>query len=216
MAFLETLKKLLTPPSVTYYDDSHLRSLAKNLDKAVPILNVGSGRRRIFCSEIDVDISLSPNVDMVADAAKLPFKDGAFYLVIYKAVLEHAWNLEGILKEARRVLKKGGYVYSEVPFLQPYHPAPEDYRRLTLKGIEKIHKDFVKIESGICVGPTSALLSFIREYIPLFFNIKYIRGLIYLMISWFTFWLKYLDRFLIRNKHCQTIASSFYYIGRKS
>ena len=35
-----------------------------------------------------------------------------------------------------RVLKPGGYIYSEVPFLQGFHADPDDYQRYTLQGLK--------------------------------------------------------------------------------
>ena len=67
-------------------------------------MNVGAGdgkrcRKRLWenltvnDTEItNVDIGTGDNVDIVADAAALPFKDGSFDAVVIQAVLEHVEN----------------------------------------------------------------------------------------------------------------------------
>ena len=66
----------------------------------------------------NVDIGTGDNVDIVADAAALPFKDGSFDAVVIQAVLEHVENAPKVVSEICRVLKADGIVYSETPFLQ--------------------------------------------------------------------------------------------------
>ena len=52
---------------------------------------------------------------MVADAAKLPFDDDYFDKILCGEVLEHVRNLEVVVKEMKRVLKKGGIAVVTVP-----------------------------------------------------------------------------------------------------
>lgn len=51
----------------------------------------------------------------VADAEVLPFKNNFFEAIFCLEVLEHVDNPLAVLKEIRRVLKKGGYVVLLVP-----------------------------------------------------------------------------------------------------
>jgi ubiquinone/menaquinone biosynthesis C-methylase UbiE len=59
---------------------------------------------------LNVDIRDFPNVDVVADAKKLPFKDGEYDGVESRNLVEHFSRLEidEVFKEWARVLKKGG------------------------------------------------------------------------------------------------------------
>ena len=48
-------------------------------------------------------------------------------------------------------------MYAEIPFLQGYHADPHDYQRYTRSGIVELFGDFDLLETGVCVGPASAL-----------------------------------------------------------
>ena len=52
---------------------------------------------------------------LVADAHKLSFKANTFDAVFIMEVLEHVYNPEKVMREARRVLKKRGYAVFLVP-----------------------------------------------------------------------------------------------------
>jgi SAM-dependent methyltransferase len=53
-----------------------------------------------------------------ADGMALPFRDGAFDLVLSHAVIEHVADAPRYLRECRRVLKPGGHLYlSTAPYL---------------------------------------------------------------------------------------------------
>lgn len=54
-------------------------------------------------------------VDVVADASKLPFKAGQYDFVVTSHVLEHTYDLISVLKELKRTIKKGGYIFSILP-----------------------------------------------------------------------------------------------------
>ena len=55
-----------------------------------------------------------------ADAAALPFPDGTFDTVIMNDFVEHVGDPEAALREALRVLKPGGRIYTNFP--PYYHP----------------------------------------------------------------------------------------------
>jgi len=52
---------------------------------------------------------------VVADAANMPFEDKSFASVVSNSVLEHVENLNKVLKEAARILRKRGLLVLTVP-----------------------------------------------------------------------------------------------------
>jgi hypothetical protein len=57
-----------------------------------------------------------------------------------------------------RILKLGGELFAYVPFMIPYHAAPDDYYRWTCKGITKLFPCFEAIDIIVGGGPTSGML----------------------------------------------------------
>ncbi|MDZ7859641.1 MAG: class I SAM-dependent methyltransferase [Candidatus Krumholzibacteriota bacterium] len=65
-------------------------------------------------------LSSGDSVDLCCgDAFSLPFKDETFDLVFHQGLLEHFRNPDDMIKEHKRVIKKGGYLLVDVP--QRYH-----------------------------------------------------------------------------------------------
>jgi ubiquinone/menaquinone biosynthesis C-methylase UbiE len=52
-------------------------------------------------------------------------------------VLEHVEDPDVVLDELSRVCRPGGVMYLSVPFLQPEHLDPADFRRYTLDGLRQ-------------------------------------------------------------------------------
>jgi len=75
-------------------------------------LDVGCGANnfiRSYGNGVGVDVYPWEGVDQgVEDAAKLPFKNGAFETISYLACLNHIPNRADALREAYRVMKPGG------------------------------------------------------------------------------------------------------------
>jgi len=71
------------------------------------------------------------------DAAGLPFADASFDWVLFLDVLEHLPDPQRALREAARVLRAGGRVVAQVPFMYPLHDAPLDFQRWTLPGLRE-------------------------------------------------------------------------------
>jgi len=65
----------------------------------------------------------SPRVDYNIDLQDMNVFEGErFDFIICNAILEHVKNPFKCAEEMYRVLKFGGQIYVEVPFVQPYHP----------------------------------------------------------------------------------------------
>jgi len=78
-------------------------------------LNLGCGqKKRVGYVNLDMDESINP--DIVCDIDKgLPFNDDSVYEVYSEHFLEHVKDIHFVLKEIKRVLKKGGKFISRVP-----------------------------------------------------------------------------------------------------
>jgi SAM-dependent methyltransferase len=206
---------------------SRLNSLLKAFESPV-LLNLGSGERFIGMEKLEkpiarrmvnLDLFPSSSVHVVGDAHALPFGGGVFHGIVCQALLEHTRHPDRVVMEMSRILKKGGFVYAEVPFLQGYHPTPGDFYRYTLDGIEVLFSEFEKVDSGVCVGPGSSLSWILREFIiGLLTNFspgKRWKTPTALIAGWLTFPVKYLDFFLARAPNAHAIASGLYFLGRK-
>lgn len=79
-------------------------------------LNLG-GREITIPGFVNVDLQELPTVDMQADVRKLPYGDGSVDEIYASHLLEHfSWSeTDALLKEWRRILRKGGIAYISVP-----------------------------------------------------------------------------------------------------
>lgn len=207
------IKGLFPPPESLRIIDRK-NSLIKSLSKNSIALDIGSESK--YQNVIAIDINPSMNPDIIADTTSLPFNDKTFDLIICQYVLEHVKDLKKAVSEVDRVLKPGGLVYIDMPFIQPQHPSPSDYNRLTLEGLKLLMKNFNEVEIGISIGPASTLAWIIREFPAIFFDNKFLYRFTKFISGWLVFPLKYLDYILVKKKHAYILASSFYYIGRKT
>jgi len=81
----------------------------------------------------------NPHLDVVSDLTqKLPFGDGEFDSVLLSDVLEHIPNPVELVGEIRRILKPGGILMMNVPFIYPLHEEPFDYYRYTEHALRRI------------------------------------------------------------------------------
>lgn len=206
--------KALFSPSESLRIVNKENTLIRNLPKNAVALGIGTESKSQ--KVINLDINPDMGIDIVGDILSLPFADKAFDLVICQFVLEHVKDISKAISEINRVLAPGGLVYINMPFVQPFHPSPSDYNRLTLPGLRFLMKDFNEVETGIGQGPASAVAWILREFPAIFFDNKFFYRFTKFISGWLVFPLKYLDYILVKKKHAYVLASSFYYIGRKT
>ena len=100
---------------------------------------------------ISTDVSFGPLTALVCDAHDIPFDDATFDGVVAQAVLEHVVDAHRCVQEIHRVLKPGGLVYAETPFMQQVHMGRYDFARFTHSGHRRLFRHFSEIRSGpIC------------------------------------------------------------------
>jgi len=215
--FNERIRKWLAPPSPFLKIDINekLNVLFNHSGENTVVLNIGSGNIKLKEKVINLDTYIFPGVDVVGDAHQLPFENESLDSIIIIAVLEHIRQPQLVMQEIYRVLRKGGYVYVDVPFMAHYHGYPNDFQRYTLSGLEELCSGFSKVDSGVVVGPSSALCEMLRIYATLFSNKFYVQKFLQGVIGWLTFPLKYLDLFMVKNKDAYIAAYANFVLAKK-
>lgn len=88
-------------------------------------------------------------IDFQYDIHDLGFEDELFDGVACISILEHVPEPQTAIAEMHRVLKPGGKIWVQLPFLFPYHEAPKDYWRVTPDGLRVWMKQFDEISCGM-------------------------------------------------------------------
>lgn len=193
--------------------------LTPHADARVLLLGSGSQRRRLSAKIaaiiVAVDIDANADVDAFADALSLPFRDDCFDAVIATAVLEHVLRPEAAMAEICRVLRPGGLLYSEIPFMQQVHEGAYDFTRYTLSGHRRLAERFEEIDSGAVAGPGTALMWAVEHFLlalvderPLLRNM--VKGSVRLALGW----LGMVDRRIAQRAAALDGASCTYFYGR--
>jgi SAM-dependent methyltransferase len=187
------------------------------------VLLLGSGGQRaaialrFTASVVAVDIDTRADVDLFADALALPFRDGCFDAVVATAVLEHVLRPELAMAEIVRVLKVGGLLYSEIPFMQQVHEGAYDFTRYTLSGHRRLAECFDELASGAVAGPGTALIWSVEHFmLVLVGEGELARRVVKVCVRTLLAWLKPLDRRISQRPAALDGASCTYFYGQLS
>lgn len=199
------------------------RTLAATLarhDPGAAVLNLGSGPGRSLgrADVVNVDLHAMPGVDMVADLADLPVKDASVDLALSIAVLEHVPDPGRLVAEMIRALRPGGEIFCFMPFLQPFHAAPDDFSRLTLPGLLHLFDGLEIVASGVGAGPVSGLLWTSQHVAAMALSLGSARAysLFLILLTAVTWPVKYLDLLFERHPAAVGAASGFFVVARKA
>lgn len=149
------------------------------------------------------------NIDVIYDGKTIPFEDEHFDSVFSSEVFEHMFNLEEMIPEIKRVMRKGAKLLITCPFVWNEHELPNDYARYTqfaLKhlleknGFEVLLQD--KTGDFTMAIYQMRILYFNQHFIPAFpllGKLKFFRVNIPPIINpllnlWFLFWHKLLPK----------------------
>jgi SAM-dependent methyltransferase len=131
------------------------------------VLNVGAGDVALVAENlVNLEVARYRATDVVADARRLPFLDASFDMVFSQSVLEHVPDPFACATEMQRVLKPGGSLYADVPFIAPFHGYPDHYFNATMNGLRRLFADLQEIDvrEGPHHAPTVALLALLGSY----------------------------------------------------
>lgn len=156
------------------------------------------------------DVYPSPNTCLLADAHCLPFADDAFDGVWIQAVLEHVLDPQRVVQQIHRVLKPGGLVYAETPFMMPVHEAAHDFTRFTLSGHRWLFREFDQIEGGVLGGAGSTMLWSIR----FFWRALGLGDKASTLLTLPFFWFRYFDK-VMRGRVNADAALGIFFFGKK-
>src|SRR5215510_10564531 len=158
---------------------------------------------------IGTDVSFGPLTTLICDAHDIPFDDATFDAVVVQAVLEHVVDPRRCVEEIHRVLKAGGLVYAETPFIQQVHMGRYDFARFTHSGHRRLFRQFSEIRSGPVCGPGMALAWSYQYFLLSFTGSRVMRGLLRAVARLTSFFLKYFDYYLIDKPGAYDAASGF-------
>lgn len=183
------------------------------------LVDLGSGSRRLADHVLTVDVGPFPEVDVVGDGHRLPFRNDSVARIVCTGVLEHVNFPDRVVAEMVRVLRPGGRAFVAVPFLQGFHPGSgtqQDFQRYTHIGLAQLLAPFRVVEWGISGGPSAALAWILREYLALPFAWSpALYAVAYRVAGLLTSWLRWVDIVLDRFPQARRIACGFYMIGEK-
>ena len=195
--------------------DSHAAVRAVlNINPAAKILVIGAGETQYPGAVTYTDVAFGKNVSCIADAHDLPFLSGSFDACLACAVLEHVMDPQRCVREIERVLKPGGYIFSETPFLQPVHMGAYDFTRFTFLGHRRLFHRFDEVCSGMAGGPGVSIGQMLRYGITGLSDRPGLKSWLRLFALLATYPIRWLDRFYRSNSSAYDSASAFYFFGK--
>jgi len=132
-----------------------LRSFAKGV-----LLDLGCGKAPLYavykdvvsdvvCADWPASLHGNRYADVACDANRpLPFRDAVFDTVLATDLLEHIYHPAHLVTEMARILKPGGFLIINTPFMYWVHEAPHDYYRFTSYALRRMLED-AKLESVV-------------------------------------------------------------------
>lgn len=222
---MEALRKIgerLPPPRMTRLRNTALFDWMNTNAPGKRVLNLGSGIGlwdKYLSSEVqttNLDVAADkPGLHVLADAHRLPFCAGSFDVVYSIAVLEHCRRPWVVAAEIERVLRPGGSVVLEVPFLNVVHDE-HDYFRFTDRGLRSLfdRPAFEVVLEQVGSGGGSFLSVFLYRYTQCFVPTRALRQ-IWSIIQYPLSLFRFLDVLIDRSPLLRLTANSFSFVARK-
>ena len=182
------------------------------------MLDLGSGIHRISKEVIAVDFFPQKGVDVVADVFCLPFAQGACDGIWMGGLIEHVPDPQRLIEESRRILKPGGWLYCEAPFLIGEHNAPGDYFRWTRQGLSRLFEGWEVEWAGDVIGAFSALAYQLRSCLAILtsFGSDHLYRILHEAVWSYVVWpIKFLDRLFGWHPRAKAHAAAYGILVRK-
>lgn len=223
-------RSLPAPPSTNYNLDQIALDPYNFLAEDSLVLDIGSSSARgryAFVGDasnqqkvrlIGLDIEYADGVSLIADAHHIPLQPNSVDCVLCVSVLEYVRYPQQVIAEINRVLKPGGFLYLNAPFVFPYHPPPEDLYRFSPSGIRVLAERFEEIRVGYNRGPASTFCHLFVHFLAILlcFNSRPLYGVLVDLFKWLFFWVKYLDRWIGNYEVANVLSGSSFFFGRKT
>jgi ubiquinone/menaquinone biosynthesis C-methylase UbiE len=158
----------------------------------------------VFATDVDVHA----DVDFFSDIHNIPLLDCSVDIIICTAVLEHVISPQQSVEEIYRVLKYGGVVYSEIPFLQSVHEGAYDFTRFTMTGHISLFRKFKIISHGSTAGIFTSLYWIVEYIFILPFSGSISIKMVKLCSRIFFGWIKYFD-FLTQKRSIDSASCTY-------
>lgn len=213
-----TIKGVLTGSRAT--SKRNIAQFKQLLPPSPVLLMVGAGALGVGCEvlyedeeirQIAFDIYPSNLTQFVADAHQIPLEDASVDGVVVQAVLEHVLDPSAVVKEVFRVLKPGGLVYAETPFMQQVHEGAYDFTRFTELGHRWLFRHFEEIQRSVIGGPGLSLYWSVRYFWRALLRHRRLADIVSLPFLFFPL----IDHFL-PLRHKIESANGVSFLGRKS
>lgn len=106
-------------------------------------MNLGGGlSHKVLVNCLNVEVYPSLTADLIVPpSCTYPVKDNSLDGIACLAVLEHTRKPWLVVSEMYRMLKQGGRVWIDWPFLQPVHGYPSHYYNATREGLRAMFED---------------------------------------------------------------------------
>lgn len=181
---------------------------------------LGKGTERLTsdssCDVVESDVYVGPRTNLVCDAHVIPFADQTFDAVVMQAVINALADPSKAIAEIHRVLRTGGLVYVEAPFMQQVCEGSFDYYRFSHLGLRRLFRNFEELASGAQGGPGMAAALAYQHFLLSLAPNRALRAASVVFARLTAFWLPLLDRWLVERPGALDAAAGVFFLGRRS